>query len=732
MHRSFSRHSILACYLTATLSLFAGQPGPDTSKPDQSAAIKALIQKLNAPDNIAREDAERELLKVGQVAIPALKEASKSPEPEIAARAKRLVGKMTEMTAKPAQSYAEVFPSDTIFFLEAPHTRETLDKMKQSPLGKFWDLAATQKFYKGHHEAQVPNDQKLLDAARAIPKLLDGRAIFALGSPDTAEAAELDPPLVYVFETKQGQALEAQVRALFEGMTDPAKANRRYGPFTIEEHITAQSVYGQESIIHSLTQKGMESFLDNLLKRPEKQLATDLKDIRALQPNPDFIYHLSADGFADLADAGQLIDDQQFETLETIGFVTGSRWQGAISMGPDGCTDDFRLTIGGAEKNEGLAAVFKKMAAEMPEPVAAGKPSALDLIPWQAGLVVSFNGDTAKNATALTKAITALDSMFAPAPPQPVQPRALPVNANPNQPVVPPAQPGPQPIPGKQVPPPPPAAPADNAAVKGNTIGQKVMAAAGGADDKPKADKKEEKKPKPVVVPPHVAKFEKIGLKLEQFLEQIDGPVQLGLFMQQIEEDVPDDMPVSPLYAVRLKDVKIIEQALEAAAVGEKPRFLKEVLNGGVHYIETDGDEEQKPGFWLKGNYFAYSTERDLLDLAGAALAHQAGNERYSDRANYQQAVAQKKLTGTSLFTIFGDAEQVLEMPYKLAKLNWQEDDDNPWPAYDWIRPLVKGKPVLIDFKAAPDGIHCHAETPLSLMGMIEIFRRSFIEAGYY
>jgi hypothetical protein len=373
--------------------------------------------------------------------------------------------------------------------------------------------------------------------------------------------------------------------------------------------------------------------------------------------------------------------------------------------------------------------VFKKMAAAMPEPVPAGKPSALDLIPWQAGLVVSFNGETAKHATALTKAITALDSMFAPAPPQPVQPRALPVNANPNQPGVPPVQPGAQPTPGKQVQ--PPAAP-ENAAVKGNTIGQKVMAAAGGADDKPQADKRDEKKPKPVVVPPHVAKFEKIGLKLEQFLEQIDGPVQLGLFMQQIEEDVPDEMPISPLFAMMLKDVKIVEQALEASSAGDKPRFLKEVLNGGVHYIEADGDEETKPGFWLKGNYFAYSTERDLLDLAGAALAHLAGNERYSDRANYQQAVAQKKLDGKSLFTIFGDAEQVLEMPYKLAKLNWQEDDENPWPAYDWIRPLIKGKPVLIDFKAAPDGIQGHAETPLSLMGMIEIFRRSFIEAGYY
>lgn len=717
MHRS-TAHFSLVCLLSFSPALLAGEPGADVPAPIQAEAIKALIQKLNAPDNIAREDAERELLKVGQPALSQLKDAAKSPEPEIAARAKRLIGKMTEMTAKPAQSYAEVFPADSIFFLEAPRARETLDKMKASPLGRFWDSAAMQKFYKGHWEAQVPNDQKILDNIRGIPKILDGRAFFAMGSPETAEAAELDPPLVYVLESKQGQALETHVRAMFEGMTDPAKANRRYGPFTIEEHITAQSVYGQESVIHSLTQKGMETFLDHLLKRPEKSLSAELKDIQALQPNHDFIYHFSTDGFADLADAGQLIDDQQLETFETIGFVSGSRWQGVLTIKPEGIQDDFRLTIGGGDKNDGLVAVFKRMAAAIPAPPQAGAPRALDMIPWQAGLVVSFNGDTAKHATALTKAIVALDSLFAPLPP--AAPRALPVNANPK-----PAVPAP-PTPGQ------PGAGAANPGGKGNSLGQKALAAAGGgAVDEPGADKKKADKPaKPQVVPPHVARFEKIGLKLEQFLELVDGPVQLALFMHQIDEDIPDNLPVSPLFAMMLKNANVVEQALEAASAGEKPRFTREVLNGGVHYIEADGDEDARPGFWLKGNCLAYSTERDLLELAGGALLHQAGNERYSDRANFQQA--QKKLNGQSLLTIFGDTEQILEMPYKLAQLNWQEDDENPWPAYEWIRPLVKNTSVFVEFKAGPEGLQCHGETPFSIMGLIEMFRRSFIEAGYF
>src|SRR5262249_30560322 len=157
---------------------------------------------------------------------------------------------------------------------------------------------------------------------------------------------------------------------------------------------------------------------------------------------------------------------------------------------------------------------------------------------------------------------------------------------------------------------------------------------------------------------------------------------------------------ISPLLAVLLKDPKIIEQSLEAAAAGPTPRFTKEVLNGGVHYVENDVRQEAKPGFWLKGNYLAWSSERDLLDLAGAALLHQAGNERMADRASFKASVAAKRLDPGALFTFFGDAEQVLEMPYKLAKVRWQEDDANAWPDFDLIRPLVKDKPIILEFKS--------------------------------
>ena len=712
--------AVLACL--NWFCAFSAEPAPVLSA-QQAASITAQIRKLNAPDNIEREEAERELLKIGQAALPMLKDASVSPEPEVAARAKRLVSKLSETALKPIQSYAEAMPANSVFFLEAPHARETLDRLKDAPLGKFWDLPATQKFYRGHHDGELPAGQKMLDAIRGIPKLLNGRALLALGAPETAEAVELEPPLIYLLESAQPQALEQQARALFEGMTDPTKGSRHYGPFTIEEHITAQTVFGQDSVIHSLTQAGIEAFLNNMLKRPEKSLTPALAGIRALLPEHDFLMHLSSDGFKQLSDAAQLIDDEQIKLLDTAGFVAGSTFQSALKVNSDGFEEADLLSVGGGAKNEGLLAVLVKMAAAMPPPVAAGSTQALDLIPWQAGILISLQGDTARNAAPLAKAIKAIDELYAP---EPQHQAAKPNDPKEKKPVVPVAPPGagagdlPETLRG------------DNKA-----LGRQALAAAAGAERKdPDAKNEPVAAAVPAGVYPHVSRFEKLGLKLDQFFEHIDGPMQLALFMQQIDQDAPpDSMPISPLFAVLLKDPKPIEQTLEASAAGPAPRFGKEVLNGGVHYVDLSGDKQSKPGYWLKDNYLAYSTERDLLELASNAVAHKGGNERMADRASYKQAWTSKRLSQEAVLTVFGDADQALEMPYKLAQINWQEDDANPWPDYKQVKTLLLNKPILLQFRSAPNqalgGLQANSQTPLGMLGVIHAFCKTLKEAGF-
>jgi hypothetical protein len=235
----------------------------------------------------------------------------------------------------------------------------------------------------------------------------------------------------------------------------------------------------------------------------------------------------------------------------------------------------------------------------------------------------------------------------------------------------------------------------------------------------------------PAVTYPHLARFEKLGVRIETLLEQVQGPIQLALFPQQVGDAAPDNMPLSPLLAIVLKDPTPIEQSLDAAAADPEPRLRKEVLNGGTHYVITSGNAERRPGFWLRGQYLLYSTDRDLIDMAGVALKHEKGTERMSDRPTYKQALTAKRIERTALLSVFGDADQILEMPYKLAKVNWEEDPENPWPDFKEIKALIANKPVAIQFKAMPEGLVGAAQTPLSIFGMIEAFRLPFAEAGY-
>ena len=689
--------------------------------------IKELIARLNAPDTIDREEAEKELLTIGQPALQPLRDASGDPQPEIAARARKLVARLVQVQGKPLSTYAELFPANSVFFVESPDSKGALDRLTASPLGKFWNLAETQKFYKSHYDSQLDNDRKLLDCISSMFKLADGRALLAFGPPETAEASELDPPLIYALDSKDGRELELQVRALLEAMNDPPRSLRRYGPFSIEEQTSAQTVFSQEGMIHSLTQAGIEAFLDNFTRKPADPLTPELAEIRKLLPDYDLLVHVKHTGFDTLAEAGQLVDDDIIRTLNTLGFAEGSEFQSALGVNADGFAERGRIVFNPKIKNEGLLAVVKAMSVTPP---GANAPQALDLIPWQAGILLSFQGDIAKDSAALARSLRALDAAGAvenldvkPKPPDAKDGKKDDKKTGAaNRNVLDPKQPDPKP-------------PEPKLTDKPKTPGEEALAAGGGlGDTKPNgeappkvgdAPKEEEHK----TVYPRIQRFERIGLKLEQFLEQIDGPVQLAVFLNTIGDEMPESVPLTPLYAVLLKDPRAVEQALDAQAAGDKPRYAKELLNGGAHYVEIDGGET-RPGYWLKGNYLAYSTEREVLDLASKALLHANGNERMSDRPSYQQELAAKRYDPQAVLSIFGDADQILETPYKLACMAWKPDAPTAYPDYKVVKPLLLNKPVSIQFKTVQDAIQFTAQTPLSLLGMIEAFRLPIKEAG--
>ncbi len=672
--------------------LWVGRAGAEELTPEQVALAKRQIIQLNAPDNVAREEAETYLLHQGTAVLPLVKEALTNPNAEIAARARRLVSKLTEATLHPASSYAEVLPENTIFFAEFSNLRQTLQRLQTSPLGQFINLPAFQKFLTAYQAAQGPGDEQLLEAVRRIFPVLEGRGLVALGPPDTIEANELDPPFVYVLESKQGDALEAQVRTIFSAQEDPPKQSHQYGPFTVEEHLTSHSVFGLQSVIHGATQLGTERFLDVLLKHPLLPLQPSLAEIRSRLPNYDWTLHFSRQGLNELSDAGDLVDDSQLAVLDKLGFAGKSVYQSVAAVNADGIEEHVRVKLGGGEKDESLLGVFQKMGADLPPAPAAGVAQALDLIPMQASLLVSFNGDTAKYSSQLVRALNSLDSLSEPEVAMPAKP---------------------VPAPRTQV---------DANKTPGKTAGQAELDLKDGKANEPQAPQAE------APVGPHLAKWERAGLKLDQWLAQIDGPVQLALFMESIGTEAPTELPMSAVLALQLKDPKVLAAAFDALSGGADALFKKDAFDGGWRYIEVN-NEESKAGFWLKGNNLAYATDSQLLELAAVALKHQAGNERWADRTWVKQL--NQGANNPALLTVVGEAAQVLEMPYVLSKLNWQDDDANPWPDYTLIRPLLSGRSIRLQISSAKDGLTAQAQTPFSLIGLVQAFWRPLGEAGF-
>lgn len=727
------RAGLLLFALLCAAQLRAEEPATDPVGVSPSQAvldpkIKVLIAQLGAADTVQREEAEKAILALGKSAVAQLKEAEASPNPEIAFRAKRLNARLAEVSIRP-QSYANILPSDSVFFFEFRDAPTTLDRFKLTPLGQFWEKQTTRAFVKGHRATLLANELKVLDAISVLPKLASGKAFFALSSPDNIEAHEIDPPLLYVLETKDMQAVEAQVRNMFEGMNDAVKTKRQYNKFQIEEQNNACTVFGSERVIHALTPKGMENFLDYLQKPAEKPLSLLLTDLKTKRPNADAYLRVSADGFPVLAEANQLFDDEQAKTLEAAGFAEGGFIEDALTLNTEGVEEFARFSAGGDTRNKGVLALLQRMTLKAAPPLQANQPQALDLIPFQAAMVASFSGDVAKHSAELAAALRAVDAMNG----QPIHPEPN-VNAaapKTNEAVAPPRPPAPK-------------TRAEDALNLGggNVLNDKKEMKTTAKDPKAKdADKKAAKKEKPAELErsmPHIERLLKAGFKLEQLFDQADGPMVLALFPERVNisklanpggADNPPDperVPMAALFGMYLKDPAPIELALEKANKGINPLYHKTVLNGGSFYSEEQ--DEEGAGFWIQGKYLAYGTSKDIVELAGAAVLNQNGTERMSARKSYLDYMANFN-DPKALLNVYADSRQFMEMPYKMAQLQWQSDPKNPWPDFTLVAGLLKGNTMRLKVTQAQGGLQIEAQTPISILGLLEAVLKPLKEA---
>ena len=95
-----------------------------------------------------------------------------------------------------------------------------------------------------------------------------------------------------------------------------------------------------------------------------------LTDLKAKRPNADVYFRLSADGLKVLAEANQMVDDDQAKMVETRRASTeGGYFEDALTLNAEGVEEFARISAGGDARNKGLLALLQRMtikAAPLP------------------------------------------------------------------------------------------------------------------------------------------------------------------------------------------------------------------------------------------------------------------------------------------------------------------------------------------------------------------------------
>ncbi|MBI3828070.1 MAG: hypothetical protein HY291_01045 [Planctomycetes bacterium] len=250
-----------------------------------------------------------------------------------------------------------------------------------------------------------------------------------------------------------------------------------------------------------------------------------------------------------------------------------------------------------------------------------------------------------------------------------------------------------------------------------------------------------------------IQSFEKLsGASLADLLAQVQAPAELAVVFKSLGEELPKAPPIECMASLILKDPKPMEAALEALAKTPETFIGKEELSGGTYYFVKDNPA--KPGWWLKGTRLFYASWSQGLELGLAALEHKTGTERLTDRPDVRRLLAANAIQEHKTFMAYADAAQLLELPYQAARATMGSDDpENKWPAFHTFSSVLgrvfiqfgpaedraagpgdKGtdpKPATAHAVQAQPTAELDAETPTSLVGLLQAFRIAFEEAGW-
>ena len=152
----------------------------------QSLKVKALVARLGADEFRTREAAEMDLTRLGQVAANQLRDATKSKDPEIAMRARRIVSRLNNddesavLAALRVVSEAKSPKALAVLLQSLPALNKTSDRVRMSAMKALRSVAAPDQVDVLREALRHANAGVRTAAAYALGKLIPEEQIMGL------------------------------------------------------------------------------------------------------------------------------------------------------------------------------------------------------------------------------------------------------------------------------------------------------------------------------------------------------------------------------------------------------------------------------------------------------------------------------------------------------------------------------------------------------------------------
>ncbi|MCK6473250.1 MAG: hypothetical protein L6R28_16015, partial [Planctomycetes bacterium] len=217
------------------------------------------------------------------------------------------------------------------------------------------------------------------------------------------------------------------------------------------------------------------------------------------------------------------------------------------------------------------------------------------------------------------------------------------------------------------------------------------------------------------------------GVKFEQLLGSLKGGVAFALYFHAVPaDDTPDEMPLGLVFSATLKDPALAQRALEYAVQSQPKIVSKEDLDGGAFYFQPE--DTLKAGWWLKGERLVFVSEFAMMKSVAEALADPA--KRMTERTDVKEYLAKEAAEPWRRLLCHAETANTLETMYRLAKVNWGDDDDLKFPTFGPIKALLGSATLCAGIDPQSGLLDVRIVSPLTFVGMIETIRRIFDEVG--